>query len=356
MVTSYFDPYKGGVETVVLKLAEGLGKRGHTVVIHTGKDTPGPKNLKSQEKYKYFTVKRYPIYKYSLIFSNFFYKDSIIGLHNYSCLMNDYVALRFPNRKKIISAYGNITYEKAQRIHTTMAPIYDELIGKRTLANTNKIIAMTNLEKRQIIHKYPEFKNKVDIVAAGIEFTHKNIKSKRLFNFPYFVSVGRIVPTKRFDDVLKIMKYFPKFHYVLAGRDNGYASALQRLAKELKLEKRFHYLGEVTEKQKVDILTYGSVFIMPDAANAFGIANLEAFYYLGKVIATRSGGMTELTKEFGGEVFPVGDLKKLKNSIGKILKQKQSLKQKKQLQTAIKQKYSWDAVVDAYEKVLLSVA
>lgn len=355
IVTSYFAPYKGGVETVVLKLAEGLGKKGHKVYVHTAKDTPGPKNLNEYKKYKYFTVRRYPIYDYSLLFPKFFHKNSILSLHNYSCLMNDYVAFRFPNRKKILSAYGNITYERKQRIHTTLAPIYDRFIGRRTLFNVNKIVAMTNFEKKQIIDKYPMFKNKVDIVAAGIDFAYKNTKQKKPFNFPYFVSLGRIVPTKHFDDILKILKYFPKYHYILAGRDNGYANTLVEMAKQLGVEKRFHYVGEINEKQKVAILTHGEIFIMPDAANAFGIANLEAFYYLGKVVATDSGGMTELTKEFGGEIFHVGDLVGLQKAIKKDLSRRITLSQKKKLRNAIEKKYSWEAVVDAYERVLLSL-
>lgn len=355
ILTSYFKPYVGGIETVVLNLAEGLGKRGHDVYIHTAKNTPGPKNLKDYEKTQYYTIRRYPIYKYSLIIPKFFHKDSVLSLHNYSCLMNDYVALRFPARKKVLSAYGNITYERSQRAYQKLSILYDATIGRITLYLVNKIIAMTKLEKKGIIKKFPNFKNKVDIVAAGIYFTYKNEKFKKPFNFPYFVSCGRIAPAKHFDIILRIMKRFPRYHFVLAGRDIGHAKFLLNLAKELGVENRFHYMGEVTEKRKAELLSGGSVFITPDSGNAFGIANLEGFYYTGRVVAADSGGVAELTKEFDGETFPIDDLNGLERALKKSLKKSMTLNIKNKLRKEIEKKYSWDAVVDAYEKVLLSL-
>lgn len=355
ILTSYFEPYKGGIETVVLNLAEGLGKKGHKVIIHTANSTPIHNNLKGYEEHEYYIVKRYPVYPYSLMFPKFLHRDSILSLHNYSCLMNDYVALRYPKRKKTLTPYGNISYERNQRAHKYLSLVYDSLLGQKTLESVDRIIAMTEFEKQGIINEYSKFKNKISVVPAGINFTYKNSNLKKPFSFPYFISIGRVTQAKRFDNVLKIMKHFPEYHYVLAGRNVEYAEELIALAKELDLNKRFHYIGEVTEKKKAELLTYGSVFITPDSANAFGIANLEAFYYLGKVVATRSGGIAELTAELGGEIFDVDDLYGLREAIENQLNEKLSFETQKRRRKLIEEKYSWDSVVDMYEKILLKL-
>jgi len=356
IITSYFEPYKGGIENVVLHYAEGLGRLGHKVCVHTGDSTPGGtyKNLPRYEKHKYYVVKRYKIFPYSLFFPKLIYEDSIVSLHNYSCLMNDYVSLMYPGRKKVLSPYGNISYDLNQRQHQNLAPIYDKLIGRRTLDAVDKIVAMTSHEKKGIIKKYPNLKSKVSIVPAGIDFIKINPPTvKRRFSFKYFISVGRITHTKRFEDVLSIMKDFPDYHYVLAGRDIGHAQVLLKLATDLGIEKRFHYVGEVSEKEKVSLLHNGDIFIMPDSANAFGIANLEAFYYLGRVIATRSGGIVELSKELGGELYKVGNLNGLKNALKIEFDKKLDKNLLAKKRKIIEDKYSWDSVVKEYEKILL---
>src|SRR4030042_1551843 len=208
IITSYFKPYKGGIENVVLHYAEELGRLAHKVCVHTGDSTPGGtyKNLPKYEKHKYYKIRRYRIFPYSLFFPKLMYKDSVLSLHNYSCLMNDYISLVHPNRKKILSPYGNISYDLNQRQHQHLAPIYDKFIGKRTLNAVDRIIAMTSYEKNGIIKKYPKFKNKINIIAAGMDFIKITPSEKKHFPFKYFISVGRVTHTKRFEDVLYIMK------------------------------------------------------------------------------------------------------------------------------------------------------
>lgn len=353
ILTSYFEPYKGGIENVVLHYANGLGKLGHNVYVHTAHTTPNNvyKNLPEYEESKYYKIRRYNIYPYSLFFPKLFSKDSVLSLHNYSCLMNDYAAIAYRNRKKVLSPYGNISYDIDQRRHPHLAPIYDNYIGKRTLSIVDKIVAMTKLEKDSIAEKYPHLADKLRVVPAGIDFyTKKKRPAKFQFYSPYFISVGRITRTKRFEDVFHILKAFPKYHYVLAGRDIGHAGTLQKIATELNVQDRFHYVGEVTEDEKVSLLSDATVFIMPDSANAFGIANLEAFYYLGKVVAARSGGMTELSNMLGGETFSIANYEELISAVKKELKKKIDIKEK---QKKIKMTYSWDSIVRQYEKILL---
>ena len=354
ILTSYFKPYVGGIETVVLKLAEGLGKRGYEVVVHTAKSTPGIyKNLPSQEENKYYLIKRYNIYPYSLFFPKLVYNDSILSMHNYSCLMNDYASVRYRSRKKILSPYGNLSYQLGQRQHQYLAPIYDRFIGAQTLKSVNNIIAMTQHEKNEIIKKYPQFKSKISVVPGGIDFYNKNkISSKKLFPFKYFISVGRVVHTKRFEEILIIMKYFTNFHFVLAGRDIGHANFLLNLAKNLGVSDRFHYLGEVSEDKKIALISQAEMFIMPDSASAFGIANLEAFYYLGRVVSASSGGTIDLSNELGGETYLAGDEQGLKKAIERQLVRKFTKKSLSENKQIIEEKYSWDSVVRKYEEVI----
>jgi len=352
-VTSYFKPYTGGIENVVEHLAEGLGKKGHTVVVHTSTTVPNStEKLKPSEEYKYFLVKRYSIFPYSLFFPKMVAKESIISLHNYSALMNDYVAVRYQNHKMTLTPYGTITYDVSQRQHQVLAPLYDSVFGRRTLDRVDKIVAMTNFEKKLIARKYPHYLKKIAVVASGIDIPKKKLSSKKSFSYPYFLSVGRITHTKRFEDVLSILKYFPEYHYILAGRDIGYAETLQAAAKREGVKDRFHYLGQVDDVKKAELLSHCSAFVMPSSAEAFSIASLEAFYYTTNVVGAKSGGIVDLYSEFGGELFQTGDEIELRDAIQKCLSNRGDHRQLEQNRDKIVTKYSWSTVVGEYEKVI----
>lgn len=354
IVTSYFLPLRGGIELIVEHLAEGFGKNGHKVCIHTALRIPGVKEtLPKFEEKKYYMIKRYPIFPYSFLMPEPYFKDSVFSLHNYSALMNDYFALMYPKRKKVLTPYGTITYNLEQRQHQYLAPLYDKYIGKRTLFAMDKIVAMTPYEQKAIVKKYPKLKGKVVVSAAGIDFLKESSSQSPPFSFKYFLSIGRVAHTKRFEDMLHTLKSFPEYHYVLAGRDLGYAAKLQNLATELGVDDRFHYLGRETKGQeKITLLKNASLFIMPSSAEAFSIASLEAFYYTGRVVGAKSGGIVDLYKEFGGELYDIGNIIQMKSSISKALEKKYTKSTAEKYKQQIKQKYSWDNITNEYEEIL----
>lgn len=351
-LTSYYIPYIGGIENVVEHLAEGLSKRGHKVVVHTSNVSPaGHVNLKPRQKTKNYLIKRYRMYPYSLFFPKFEYSDSIISMHNYSALMNDYVAYISKGRRKIFTPYGTLTYSSEQRQHKYLAVLYDFLIGHRTIYNVDKIVGMTNYEKVRIINQFPELKNKVTVIPAGIDHI-KSFSKKKIFPFKYFLSVGRISHTKKFDDVVKVMPFFPDFHYVLCGKDNGQIENIEKIARDFGVQERFHYLGEISNREKANLISNCSLFIMPSVAEAFSIASLEAFFYAKEVIAARSGGVEDLFKEMGGVTYKRADLSDLKKAINIAIKRKPQINIRRIRRNVIQKKYSWDIIVREYEKLL----
>lgn len=355
LITSYFYPFTGGIESVVMHLAQGLSKRGHTVVVHTGNTFPGStKILPSRETYEKFVIKRYPLYSFSLFFPKLEFSDSVVSLHNYSALMNDYVIRRFPTYKKIMTPYGTITYNRSQRKYPFLSIVYDALLGKSSLFNLDTIVAMTEFERKSIAEKYPQLKEKIVVIPGGIDIVKPKKTGKEIvLPEKFFFSIGRIAPSKRFEDVLSVLQRFSSYHYVLAGGDSGYLSELQRIAQEKKVADRFHYIGKVTESEKAYLMGEADVFIMPSAAEAFSIASVEAFCYSSRVLGANSGGIVDVFSELEGELYTAGSVDSLSNSLKKMVKMKVSQKIRLKRKKVIQSKYSWDVVVRQYEQAFL---
>jgi len=350
-ITSYFYPFTGGIENVVIHLAEGLSRRGHTVVVHTGNTYPGLQGkLAVREKHNKFLIKRYPIYPFSLFFPQLEFTDSVISLHNYSALMNDYVCRKYVKQKKVMTPYGTITYDRAQRKYPFFSTFYDSLLGRQTLSSLDTVVAMTEFEQKNIIKKYPQFRKKMVTIPSGVDIVSFNKNNSMKVPKNYFFSIGRIARSKNFENVLSVLAKFPSHHYLLAGSDNGYLKELKKIAQEKKVIEQFHYLGKVSDEEKAFLMENSDVFIMPSSAEAFSIASVEAFYYSKKVVGARSGGIIDVFRELGGSLYNSGDIQGLEKTLVKILETPVSSAVTEKRRKIIQSKYSWDKVIDDYEK------
>lgn len=361
-ITPYFYPLQGGIEVVVGNLASLLTTRGHVVIVHTANKIPNSATiLPETEKKDGFTIKRYKyIPSYGLFFPKLVHKNSIISMHNYSSLANDYIAFLYRSHKKTLTPYGTITYDISQRSHKIFSHVYDTFIGSYTLSNIDNVIAMTNFEKNKILKKYPKLKDSISVIAAGVslptnKFFTSTVLKKYKIDYKYFLSIGRIGESKRYEDILRILPYYPKYHYILAGEDLGYLHFLEDLATKLQLKDRFHYVGKISNQEKNALLTKASLFLMPSLAEAFSIASLEAFYFSDCVIAADSGGLHDLFTQLSGSLYSVGDLNALKSKITTLLETPVSLQLKIKRKRIIESTYSWEAIADKYENLFKTI-
>ena len=91
------------------------------------------------------------------------------------------------------------------------------------------------------------------------------------------LSVGELNSNKNQKTILHALAILndPKIHYLLCGKGDQ-LETLRRLAAELKLEDRVHFLGYRTDV--VDICSRADVFAFPSYREGLGLAALEAMY------------------------------------------------------------------------------
>ncbi|MEI8269825.1 MAG: glycosyltransferase, partial [bacterium] len=91
--------------------------------------------------------------------------------------------------------------------------------------------------------------------------------------------VGRLFPEKSVDTLIKavphIIKKHPDTHIMIVG-DGHLRQKLEKLARELKVEKFVTFLGLVSEEDKILAYNACDIFILPSLAELEGMVVLEA--------------------------------------------------------------------------------
>jgi phosphatidylinositol alpha-1,6-mannosyltransferase len=93
--------------------------------------------------------------------------------------------------------------------------------------------------------------------------------------------------------------------YVVAG-DGTDRGRLEALAKELGVESRVRFTGQVQDDQLASLYHTSDLFVLPSTGEGFGIVFLEAMFYAKCCIGARAGATPEVIED--GETGVLVDL------------------------------------------------
>jgi glycosyltransferase involved in cell wall biosynthesis len=110
---------------------------------------------------------------------------------------------------------------------------------------------------------------------------------------PTVLFVGRFYRRKRVDILLRAAALLPAIDFRIVG--NGPCTpALHALARELKLDGRVTWLGDVTRAQLATEYNRATVFCLPSVQEGFGIVLLEAMAACKPIVAARAAAIPEV--------------------------------------------------------------
>ena len=153
---------------------------------------------------------------------------------------------------------------------------------------------------------------------------------KKIFNnfSPKLITISRLDGRKSHQNIMMTVKNllpkFPNMKYVSIG-DGDERKNLEKLRKELKLEKNVELIFKSTEQQKVSLLDQSDVFVMPSvvykkSVEGFGITYIEAASYGKPSIGGIYGGESDAIKSGKtGYLCNGNDLNAIYDSLLKIL-------------------------------------
>jgi len=182
----------------------------------------------------------------------------------------------------------------------------------------------------------------------------------------YLITVGRLIPLKRFQDVLEAMSRLDSDIELILLGDGVEQNALEERAKELSLKKRIHFLGQVENPFKY--IKKSDVFISSSSVEGFPNVLLESMLCETivissdclsgprEILAPNSKSSTRLSKgmelsEFG-ILYAVGDTIALVEALRKVLSDTALLYQYQERAFSRAKDFSVESIASKYREVL----
>ena len=185
-------------------------------------------------------------------------------------------------------------------------------LAKSIIRNAYLITTMSKFTERAILnYGIPEDKVRFLVGVEVDRFATKKDEqaTKKKYNIngsPILLTVARLVEHKGIDTVIKalseMIKIFPELLYLIIG-EGPYRSNLEKLSRELKVEKNVKFLGNIPheklQSESEAFYTICDLFIMASRningieAEGFGIVFLEAGLSRKACIGGNSGGIAD---------------------------------------------------------------
>ena len=381
MVSPYFYPVIGGVETHVLELSRELINKGHEVFVLTSNKTMNgeydvfPK-YEETEGIKIFRFKVFPFTRgvefwFSFVEKLLEIKPDIVHGHKIGFSMND-VCASICEVKKIpsVATTHGVPYISTVHKEPFLRDVYLKTIPGRTVKFFNHIIALSVIELPWL-QRSGVPAERIHIIPGGVSrrvFEEKidpeEFREKYGIESEMILYLGRLAPKKGIDHLIRaaplLLKEFPNLKIVIAGPDcRRMMWRLKKLAHELRVERNMVFTGPLSEKDKYAAISSSEALILPSSFEAQGLVLLEAQALGVPVIATRQGGIPYFIKDGrNGILIEYGKPDQIADALSKILKDEGLARRLGETGRCLAEKFTWDKIAErilsVYEDTLAS--
>lgn len=373
VVPTYYPSWiYGGPILSVHNLCYEQIRKGHDVYVATT-NVNGKKNLKRKPGKIYFVNGVKVIYFPTLIrriyfspeIKNFFEKKisefDIVHLHSIF-LYPTYIAAKFCRQKKIpyiICPRGMLIKKLFFMRNLIPKIIWYIFLEKKNLLNAKYIHATTEYEKKEI-EKFGFHSKQIKTIPNGlINFNLFNFKKEKKINIfkdkKNILYIGRINHKKNLELPIKAMQLLPNYHlYIIGNNENYYLEELKQLVTKINL-KNVTFHRPIRGVAKEDMLKKCDLFILTSYSENFGNSVLDALKYKKVVAVTSDVGIAKDIKKYDcGYILPNNHVKFAKKIRSIFSNKKKIKKTKNNIPKLLKEKYSWKKIINSLDEIYKS--
>jgi len=237
-----------------------------------------------------------------------------------------------------------------------VAGFYDKYIGKKTINQFDRIIAITKWEMPYLINIGVDEK-KISYIPNGIPNEFFKIKRKKGKGILFF---GRISPVKDLETLImalsRVVIEYPDIEIKIAGpAEDNYKEKLIQLVRNLNLEKNVIFIPAVYKlDDKIKLIDESEIFVLPSKREAMPQSLIEAMARGKIVIASDNPGSKEIIGEKNGFLFPISDSGKLADRIIYSLSKKNEKKLNETRRNAVSksENFNWEKIFSDFNKLI----
>lgn len=305
LVSPWFYPHVGGVESHVRNLAAELARRGHEVTVLTSNYA----KLPEREAMEGFTVERAkslgtvlrtpitPALRRAIRPGRF----DVVHAHSPPPLSAYYAAIGAERARIPLVVSYHCDIEIPALFGNALTSLYQRTYGRATMRRAAKVIVSTETyaaTSRAIWRYNPEvIPSPVDSqrfrpdVDGGWVRARLNLRPEDRA----VLLVARIVPHKGIEHLVEAAKHVPDAMFVVVG-DGPFLPEVRRLAAVFGVEERVQFVGRVPFRDLPSYYAACDVFVLPSVSRleAFGIVTLEAMATAKPVVVSDIPGVREV--------------------------------------------------------------
>lgn len=201
--------------------------------------------------------------------------------------------LPLSSKCRLVITFHDLIPEIFPQFYTWRSRLWQWQMSYPYLARkADKIIAVSNSTKEDLVRIYGVEAKKVQVVYEGVDeiYFHspslrlqRNVRKKFKIDQDFIYYVGSIEPRKNLPMVVRGLAYiksqpqFDKMKLVISGGKSWLEKSIYEEVSSLKLKKMVIFTGQVTEMEKIALLHQARVFAFPSLYEGFGLPVIEAF-------------------------------------------------------------------------------
>lgn len=367
MVSDFFHPNTGGVETHIYQLSQCLLARGHAVVVLTHAYGPSHQGVRYLTNgLKVYYLSRLPIYQQATlptIFGAFAPLRRILIAERIN-LVHGHQAFSTMAHEAILHArtmgYPVVFTDHSLFGFADPASILVNKVLKFTLADVHATVCVSHISKENTVLRACVPPQRVYVIPNAVEASlfHPIIRLEQLPQDSItVVAMSRLVYRKGIDLLAAVLpelcNLHPKLRFVIGG-DGPKRSTLEEVILSQGLSDRVRLVGAVPHNQVRDLLSQGQIFLNCSLTEAFCMSLVEAASVGLLVVSTCVGGVPEVLPDsmmLLADPSPEGIIATMEEAVQRVqCRQRHGFDPNTQ-HDAVAQMYSWPEVARRTESV-----
>lgn len=271
----------------------------------------------------------------------------ILGYWNLLSIVTAFLAARL-GKPYTFSAAGEFVGLDRPR---PIKHLFHVLVGQRMIRGAGLLIAITPLERRQILQRFQLSEDRVIVIPNGVEEqTAAMGGTGTIPSAPYILFVGRLAEVKGPDLLVsafgKVATQYGDVRLVIAGPDFGMRRDLESIVQAEQLIDRVVFTSHLGEIERNDAYRGALFLVVPSRAEAMSLVALEAGIFGTPVLLTDQCGFDEVETVGGGRVV-AATAEGLYEGLRSMLAERASLPSKgRALQAYVRRNFAWPVIVE----------
>lgn len=265
--------------------------------------------------------------------------------------------LGLPHFVPSILTIHDLTWRKFSQTMTTSALLGEKLHFSRSILKANKIVCVSESTSRDLVHFYPEIKNKISTVRlAGL--CAPIISGEN--STPFALFVGTFEPRKNIENIIKAYASLPqtiklRFSLKFAGRVGWGGVCPLKLASKYKIQSYVEVIESPNEEMIQKLYASCLFVLLPSLYEGFGLPILEAFNFGKPVLTSKSSSMVEIGETGAVYVTPQNS-DEIKQKMELLICDRYQYEKLSTNALRISKKYSWEKTANQMDKLFRSFA